>query len=340
MSLESTSEGYAQSSELVASGVRRFVNNDFQSWSLSNDAWPTGVWRYDDEYAVETADLVVTANLTTDGLTLDLPAGLPHALEDPVLGFTPGDPMLCQKRAESLVADGRISINSQRWIAGTLLTNEQERRMEIYQQLFRPDDQSAIASTRRLFGWTDLWTGPAWTHELAQNGSALVSLPIRLNRPKPQESVLIPHGMVGLRQKQGGVGRTTAYSESRSRWADGLSMAIHGEFQFVLPLEVVPFRADAIEFELDIQAPQRVVTVVATTASGDIELVRLQNPSIAWRETLTDPLVLQEAADGVLDITLEISDRTDLAPGVPPSSVVEWHVGHFHAGFRGAVQPD
>ncbi len=96
MQLDSQIDGVMRSSEAVTSGVRRFTVDDFEDWNVSNEAWPPGSWRYQSEFAKPTSDLTVLGSLTEAGLQLEMPAELPAPLEDPVLSFVGGDPLLCR----------------------------------------------------------------------------------------------------------------------------------------------------------------------------------------------------------------------------------------------------
>ena len=226
----------------------------------------------------------------------------------------------------------------ERWIAGSIIDDEQQRRLEVYKDLFGPD-QPSQGLRQTLFGWTAHWTGgPEWSRELTKKGSALVSLPVRLARPDVGEPIYVPHGLVQLRQDQQQVGRSVSYNGVSGKWIDGSTVATSMRLQFVLPNQVVPLNASEIEFELDIAAPFRKVTVLCDTgAEQPVEIVQLDSPSIPWKTSLTDPSILQSARDGVLDIFFEVSARTDIEDQASVSNVVAWRVQFFHASFRGTV---
>lgn len=114
-------------------------------------------------------------------------------------------------------------------------------------------------------------------------------------------------------------------------------MAISADLQFVLPDELLPFQAESMDLELDIKAPQRDVVVLVTTADGPVEVGRLSSPSIPWNATITDPRVLAEAADGVINVALQVGERKDIQSGTSSANVVAWQVDDFRASFRGSV---
>ncbi len=337
MQLESELDGGATGDEGMASGIQRFETVGFRKWSLSNEAWPAGSWRYSAFYSLPTDGLVAQAKLTESGVELQLP-DLPSPLEDPVLGFHRGDPMICNVAADgTLSVDGRLNADGDRWVAGTLISSEQQRRLEVYQQFFRPDDRTQNLD-RVLYGWTDLWSDtPQWSRELTSLGSALVSMPVKLQRPAVGSQVFVPHGLVKLRRDLGQASTTFAFSDTTGKWKSELTMAVNAAMQLVLPDEVLPFEAEAIELELDIKAPKRDVTIQVASQAGPVELAQLKSPSIPWSMTITDPQILAEARDGVISFSLGISERTDIGPGVSSSNVVAWQVDSLRASFRGSV---
>ena len=116
-----------------------------------------------------------------------------------------------------------------------------------------------------------------------------------------------------------------------------MTIAIEAPLQFVLPEEVMPLEVSSIEMWLDIKAPQRDVTISVTTNDGSVEMADLKGPSIPWSGTTTDPQVLASMADGILDVRLSVSERTDLEPDQDSSNVVAWQVEAFHASIRGTT---
>jgi hypothetical protein len=336
MQLESRVDGIMRSHEVASTGAPRLIFDDFHRWRVSNTAWPTGAWRYGAEYSLATSDLLAVGRLTSQGMELSLPTGLPSSLEDPVLSFITGDPLLCQPYNAGLRVDHQLTLDGERWIAASLISDEQQRRLQIYQQFFEPNP-SLTRPSRRLFGWTSTWPTSQWNRELKQQGAALVSLPVRLERPNIGQEIYIPHGLIQLRRDMSGGNHTTVFDDRTGTWRKELSIATEASLEFVLPEEVIPLQATAIDFELDVKAPQRKVSVLAETEKGPITVVELNSPSIPWKATLQDPALLNAMQRGRLRFTLLVSDVSNRGEGDNPSNVITWQVDHFHAAVRGQV---
>lgn len=336
MQLESSHDGTATTGETIASGAPSFVQKDFQKWSLANDAWPPGVWRYEADTTVPTEQMIARGVLSKDGLHVRLPENTPWSLEDPILSFSTGDPLLCDPSDGGFLVNTTIDVEGDRWIAGSLLSDEQQRRLEIYRRFFQPD-KKIQRLTRRLYGWTPAWSHSNWNRELKQLGSALVSIPIELERPMMGTEVFVPHGLIRLQRDTTNVSLTGTFDDRTGVWRKENSEGAEVGLQFTLPPEVVPFASSEIVLELDIRAPQRDVSIAIQTKSGEVELAKLESPSIPWSKSIAVADVLESARDGILDVKMKVSEsRSQKSQGLA-ASVIPWQVDHFHVSMRGTV---
>lgn len=337
MQLVSQADGHADVAAEMASGIPRYTMTDFQQWELSNQAWSSGTWRYDADYVLPTSDMVARAQVTENGVELELPDSL-SKLEDPVFTFAVGDPMLCSTNAAGLTCDGSLEADGERWITGTIISNEQQRRLQVYQQFFKADERVGQLS-HVLYGWTEPWAdGPKWSKDLEINGAALIAMPVRLQRPQGGKQIFVPHGLVQLQRDPDKTGQTSAFNERTGKWTKELTYAAEADLQFSLPPELLPFSASEIELVLDIKAPNRDVRLTANLGAEKVEVVALKSPSIPWQATITQLEILQDLRDGVLKMTLEVSDRTDVSDPAAASSVVAWEIDRFRMSARGMVE--
>jgi hypothetical protein len=340
MALESQRDGFALASAGVQTGIVQFQMRGHESWQLRNMAWPTGSWRYYAQHAMDTEDLVAIGELNADGLRLILPERV-RDLQDPIISYAPGQPMLGRPQPGAVLADGSVMATADRWVADAMITDEQRRRIDVYQQFFAGEGER-LPPLHALVGWTAVWPEvQSDVGEMNRAGGALISLPIRLQRPESDVALYIPAGMVRLVKNLSDIGQAPAYDEPSGIWARELSLGSRMGLQFVLPAEVVPFRADSVDLVLSIRAPQRVVRLLARVHDGvggpeEIEVARLDSPSLPWQGTITDPRILASVEDGRLDVVLEVSQRTDVESEEGASSFVAWRVDSFRAALRGA----
>ena len=336
MELSFTNDGIAIPVDSLGTGIHRAETTDFQTWKLSNDSWPVGLWRYQDRYHLELDEQVVTIELDEQGCNLSFPGGIASSMQDAVLAYAPGHPMLCTPSDEGMSADGSTRIGTKKWLASTLLSDEQKRRSAVYAELLEME-YDGFAPRKVIYGWTDLWDGPQW-EKLPDKGSALVRMPVEVKRPPVGKKVLVPYGLISLRQDAEQLGISSSLDERTGKWRPGQTSAMDRRLQFVLPQSLVPFKADGIDLNLNIKAPHRIVTISAATKSGERELAVLNSPSIPWQYSIEDKDILAECRDGIIDIRVQISDRTDGGSG--GQSVVRWNIDFFDAVAVGSVDDD
>lgn len=114
-------------------------------------------------------------------------------------------------------------------------------------------------------------------------------------------------------------------------------MASQADMEFVLPVEAVPLEVTAIDFELDVTAPRRTVTVEIITEGGPVEIVRLVNPTLPWKQTVTAADIVQSFRDGRLQFKVTVSNLDSASESRGATSLVTWQIEHFHAGVHGRV---
>ncbi|GAB5403191.1 MAG: hypothetical protein Aurels2KO_14220 [Aureliella sp.] len=335
MRLDGEFDGKAMTTSPIATGTATYEQQDLQSWRLENENWPAGNWRYDTAFVLPARSQTVTVEMTESGVQLRQPDGLPSPLEDPVLAYAPGNMMLCEGEGNDLFTDGTLAADGSRWVTASLISQEQQLRTEVYQRYFDLPERGRPLS-RVLMGWTKPFAGPRWNTDLVQQGSALAVLPVKLARPVAGKSVYLPHGLVRFSIDPNEIGQTLAYSATTGKWEKELTMGATARLQLELPPQVLPFAAETIDFELDIDAPHRNVKLEVRTVGGMVELASLENPSIPWSKTITDPAVLSEVRDGKLSVVLTVGERTDVASGASTTNVVAWDVNHLRASLRGS----
>jgi hypothetical protein len=322
----------------TANGAGSLVIKDFQDWNVADSNWPPGAWRYDMEYVIPTEELIVKGRLSSDGLELILPDALPSSLQDPILSYVTGDPLLCEVIEAGLRANTQHTVDQDRWITGAIISDEQQRRLEIYRQFFEPNKLLRRPGSR-LYGWTNTWPGSNWSRKLKEQGSALVSLPVVLVRPTNGEEVFVPHGLVQVQRRFSTSNLTSAFDDVTGKWRDEVAMASDVDVDFVLPEVLVPIELKSIEFAIDITAPQRTVTVNALTDSGSVQIIKLDSPSIPWKQTITDPAILKAFHLGRLPVSISISKLSSEGGGFGSTSNVTWNIKYFHVGVRGQILP-
>jgi hypothetical protein len=336
MQLLSSSDGFATPDSRNQSGITTAVRDDFERWRLTNVAWPAGIWRYTTESTLPDKSMIVAGKWTSEGLEVHVPDGLPSTLNDPLMSFLAGAPVLGKKKDDKTVLfDGEFAAEGERWTLQSLVDDEQRRRSEIYRNLFSGSDRLRVLA-RTMVGWTDLFPeGPTWNSEsLERRGAALVSFPIVLPQGVAGDEILVPFPFISLRNSSDS-NSTPIFMDSVGRWVDQSSNASSTQIDLVLPAEVVPLKASSVQFHWDVEAPRREVrlSLIHPSRSEPIELVSLDAPSLPWVSSLEEPLLLDAAGSGKIVLKIEVSNDRESGGSLP------WRIRHLRMSVRGTVLP-
>jgi len=340
MDLVGEADGFAIPSENIESGVRRLTTQGFQNWQLGNANWPPGTWRYKTEVAMPHEIFAVRSRLTSKGLEIEMPDGLPSPPEDAVVNFSLGLPCLGKwiDAKKHLLVDGSMSAEGGRWTSDAIVSDEQGRRAKIYSEIFLHAGSSRNAPERNLYFWTSMWPqSPVWKPNLERRGAALVSVPIQLETPLVGVNVLVPHSLIQIVPKTEYV--STMYNHRLGRWGGEFASDKSADLSFLLPPEAIPLAATSIRIDLDVVAPKRIVKIVWSADDAPIELVRLNSPSIPWQGTIDNPRVLRDLVDGRLDLKIEVIREEGLSESETQDSFIGWEIKHLYISVNGKMLP-
>lgn len=320
---------------LVASGVKRFESNGFDSWTLRNADWPTGLWSYQAEYLEHHSTAVLKGEFDAEGLSVSIPKEL-SALEDAVLSFRPGQPVLAKRDGNRWKFDGSQIAGRNRWTTTTMLSSEQLRRQQVLNKILSPKD-NAQGWSASLLGWSNNLSFGNWSTGLEHQQSTLQILPVALKPPAIGTTILIPSGVMGMDYDQRDSSRSSAYNVATGSWIDKSTQAAKISLKFSLPECVLPFKAQLIELQLDMNAPNRTVKLTNTGGTERKILAQLEGPSIPWSKRLTaDELSID--AEGNFYLQIEVSQPNGSAAGEIDETASSWNVNSLHASCTGQRQ--
>jgi hypothetical protein len=318
-------------------GVRRWEWKDLQQWNWRNSDWPAGLWRANDQYSLATQGLMVKGSFNENGILLETPPELNSPLQDPLISFAPGSQLLCSAQEDRLwTAHSSQIAGGERWIAGTLISDEQMRRAEIYRSLFETNLGAEARTKRVLYGFTDLWTnGPSWDRNLVHRGTALVSLPIHLQRPTANTKVHVPYSLMATEALHEEGRRTTAFNQKTGRWKQDSTIAAIARVRYQVPPEVLPLQFSSIAIEILANAPQRKLILSRVNQGVVSEIASVESPSIPWSKTLTAATDMPDPNLGYIDLQIEVTSR--LGANAEFEQVVNWGIEYVRVHVDGTV---
>jgi hypothetical protein len=297
--------------ELDATGlegqIRRFVLQDVGVWGLENLSLPAGVRFAPFRFTAPTQEPVVAvARFGPQGVVGKLTAGPFRDLEDLILN-TPGGRNLAVRLgpdgsftagAEDVLAEGEF-------IAGALLSDQQQRRQELYRTFLKPGGYERTPGPSRLLAWArplDLHFTASGARDSTEQpvGTALLVVPLRLERPVPGERVTIPGPFIPFRQMRDGV---------PSRPTLEFSSAAEMQLRFQVPDAVLPFQVERARLRARIEAPSRRLTIYLRANDKRVEVYRGESPLDPIRVDLPKDLLRLDEQGG-LHVEVRLSDSS------------------------------
>lgn len=278
--------------------VRRVIQTDVNRWHIQNLELPAGVRFAPFKVPVRYPTKVqVRATFGPNGLTGRVTKGPFGTFADTVIATEAGqtvglrfddrgNPNVFSVRTSDVLPEGEF-------ISGTLLSDEQRRRQEIYRQLVPGPNSKPFPTEPTLMTWAPrLDLGFDFPDQERQIGSALVLAPVVLDRPPPKSDVLIPSPFLPYRMDPRREA-SLAYSNQERRW-QARRRGARTWLRIQFPHAVLPLRVDSVTTTLHIKGP-----------SNQLEIAGLVDDQPTILASKDDPL-------GTLSFTIDRSDVLQL----------------------------
>ncbi len=189
--------------------------------------------------------------------------------------------------------------------------------------------------------WTDPWdSGLALAGDHVLRGEALVAVPITLRRPPPSETINVPPPWLKFIAVDGpdGTTLTSAYSNERREWVDGLSRQTRISLRFELPAVLLPLEITTARLAATIHAPGRDVMVAGWRGGQRVAVATHRSPV---RQQLTmqidDPSILSLDDQGGLILNLDVAPHPD--EKTAGESRTAWRISDVYLSCTAVVRP-
>lgn len=281
--------------------TRRRVVTDLYAWHWENLALPAGMRLARFQTAVTTAKpIAALARFGPEGIEGRLEAGPLQELSDALLATPTG-----RNVAVSLRPDGTFHAGSQdvlpkeQFLASAVLNDRQQRRQNIYREFLKPPGPEYLQGRNVLLAWAK----PLDTHfhiapEARLEGSALVVVPLRFERPAPGERVTIPGPFLSYQRILNG---------APTRPPLTMNLGIDMDLRFQLPVEVLPFQVERARFLVKIDAPGRRFTISGQDGAKFVEIYRAESPLDPIRLDLEERFLHLDEGGG-LHVNVNVGD--------------------------------
>jgi hypothetical protein len=286
---------------------RRLITTDLDTWHWENLDLPAGVRFAPFRYTAPNAEpLAAVARFGPEGLEGRLTTGPYRDLADAILTTPDG-----RSLAVRLHPDGTFQAGSQdvlpagQFLPGAVLSDRQQRRQELYRELVKPPPPEQEVRGRTQGNVLLAWATPAempfaLAPQARRAGTALLVIPLQLERSARGERVTVPAPLIAVRRLVDDSMSMPLLREARE--------ALDTHLRFQLPASVLPLRVERARFTAKVNAPGRRVTVsTSPRGAGPRELRRVDSPLDPIRVDITEQAALALDEGGGLHMKLSIS---------------------------------
>ncbi|MCC6492715.1 MAG: hypothetical protein IT424_06820 [Pirellulales bacterium] len=142
-------------------------------------------------------------------------------------------------------------------------------------------------------------------------GEALTAVAISLMPPSPGASFAIPSVFLPFEAVDGpdGTPATSAYSNARRSWVDGMVTASQITLRFQTPKSLAPLAIEKATLHVEISAPSRVVTLAGWQGEVATPLQRVTSPVGRLTAAIPDARMLGLDSTGGLRVNINVSSH-------------------------------
>jgi hypothetical protein len=323
--------------------TRRMVWTDLDRWHWENLALPPGLHLAPFEATARIPSPVsARATFGPEGVIGTLALGPFREADDAILAL-PSHHHLAVRftgAAGDFAAGPGDRLAQGQFLGADLLSEEQRRRQDVYKKLLEPRAGSRYPARPTLLAWTSpLDLGFTFPEGTQQTGSALVAIPLAIDRPAPGTQVTIPAPFLSYRcVNRPNVELTSLYLPQRNEWLSARSQPARTLLRFQIPPELLPLRIERAELEVDLNAQARPFEVFSGEGQQAEVLASRHSPVGTIRLTIDRSDALRLDAGGGLYLGLAIGAAARL-PGEAQASS-EWKINDLQLQLTGRVPED
>jgi hypothetical protein len=297
--------------------ARRMLRTDFDTWRWERLVLPNGVRMAPFEYAAKTdRPVVARAVFGPRGLTGRFTGGPFEELADTIIAAPSQINLAVRLDAQGgfTAGPGDVLATGQ-FVAANLLSDEQRRRQLIYERLLRREPVNEYPARPMLLAWArPLDMQFSFPSQAKQVGSAMLAVPLVIERSPPAERVVIPSPFLPYRSIIGPLMQvSSAYSNNRREWLELISASLVC-LRFQLPETVLPVALDHATLTIRGNVPSRELGVFGFSGGERVTLATRNSP-IGTQEFDVDRAdLLQLDERGGLLLGIDVGAQTTDGP--------------------------
>jgi hypothetical protein len=321
----------------LAGAAHRMVWTDLDRWHWEHLTLPAGL---------HSARFEATARLEpapAASVTFDAKGAVGHVELGPLQ--RPGDAIIALPSRRNLAVkfsgrDGKFTAGPAeqfsvgQYMASSVFSDEQRRRRTVYQRLLERRNWPRYPMRPMLLTWADrLDLGFTFADEMQHSGSALVTIPLSIERPAPGTRVLIPSPFLTYHSVFVDGGSAVLYDPKHNEWVSARLTPGKALLRFQVPTSLLPLQVDKAAVTIDLQAQTRPLEIFARKGQQLKTLAKRQSPVGRLRIELDARELLQPDEGGGVYLGVAIGEAIKL-PG-ETKAASEWKINELQLELAG-----
>ncbi len=295
--------------------IRRIVWDDDGRSQWVNLQQPSGVVRsVDAQYVLGSGDPpIVRGTFDANGFHGALTGLDISRCEDALIAAPPAHAAAVSIDAQGTFDVGRGDVLApQQYIEDGLLSDMQRSRQNLLKQLLQSTQTNPFTNAPSLLVWTPpLDMGVDFPDTFEQSGTALISIPLQIERPAAGTHVSIPATFIAIRPFTGGQGASAIFNHRTGAWRENATNPTRSQIYCVPPSALAPVQIDRATVTVKINAPSRTLKIEGLVDGVPTVLHETPNPNGVLRFLIDRPEALEVDADGGFHLTIVVTETVD-----------------------------
>ena len=269
--------------------------------------------------------VTATVSFGPDGVRGFLQAGPFVEPQDAIIASRAAD-VLAVKMNEQSEFKGDISTTLAPgvYVSGSLLTDEQVTRQDLYRSLFKTKLASRYPRDPVLLAWMrPNETNLEFSKDFTANHRSLVAVPLRYQATPPGTDVMIPSPFLTFDPViTDAGGKSSAYDQRSASWRE-VSQSGETVLRVNIPDAVKPLTLSQVTIEIKLLAASYNVGMVVGNRDSLAEVASISDAAGTYRFTLTESAQLQIDPDGNYYVKLQVRPTGESNVGVGSNKAVK-----------------
>lgn len=316
--------------------LQQMVQTDFGQSTWKSLNINTGL-QYFNTFQNRPLDQPVTATVSfgPDGVSGLLQAGRFDKPQDVVIASRAADVMAIKMNEQNEFSGGiNTTLAPGVYVSGSLLTDEQVARQDLYRSLFKAKPGSRYPRDPVLLAWMrPNESNLDFSGDFAANHCSLVEVPLHYRATPPGTDVMIPSPFLTFDSVTTGAGgKSTAYDQRTASWRESLQSA-ETLLRVNIPDAVKPLTLSQVKIEIKLQASSYNVGIAAGARDSLTDVALIRVAAGTYQFTVTDSAQLQLDPDGNYYVKLDVQITGDRKTGVESNKA--WKVDFLRLEMLG-----